>query len=44
MGSDALIEFKDESIVVKHKEKQQTLKLNKMDKDIDVYVLTSIET
>ena len=44
MGSDALIEFKDESIVVKHKEKQQTLKLNKMDKDIDGYVLTSIET
>ena len=44
MGSDAVIEFKNQSIVVKHKEKEQKLDLKAMMQDQDNYVLSSIET
>ena len=44
MGSDAVIEFKNQSIVVKHKEKEQKLDLKAMIQDQDNYVLSSIET
>jgi CO/xanthine dehydrogenase Mo-binding subunit/aerobic-type carbon monoxide dehydrogenase small subunit (CoxS/CutS family) len=44
MGSDAVIEFKNQSIVVKHKEKEQKLDLKGMMQDQDNYVLSSIET
>ena len=44
MGSDAVIEFIDKSVVVKHKDKKQVLNLNEMDKNKDGYVLSAIET
>ena len=44
MGLDAVIEFKDKSIVVKHKDKKQVINLNEMDKNKDGYVLSAIET
>ena len=44
MGSDAVIEFIDKSVVVSHKDKKQVLNLNEMDKNKDGYVLSAIET
>ena len=44
MGLDAVIEFKDKSVVVKHKDKKQVINLNEMDKSKDGYVLSAIET
>ncbi|MDC3141023.1 molybdopterin-dependent oxidoreductase [Alphaproteobacteria bacterium] len=44
MGLDAVIEFKDKSVVVKHKDKKQVINLNEMDKNKDGYVLSAIET
>ena len=44
MGSDAVIEFIDKSVVVRHKDKKQVLNLNEMDKNKDGYVLSAIET
>ena len=44
MGSDAVIELKNETVVVKHNEKKQILKLNDMKADNDGYILSAIET
>ena len=44
MGPDAVIEIKNQSIFVKHKEKEQRLELKDMIPDKDNYVLSSIET
>ena len=44
MGLDAVIEFKDKSVVVKQKDKKQVINLNEMDKNKDGYVLSAIET
>ena len=44
MGPDAVIEFKNKTVVVKHKDKKQVLNLDKMDVDNDGYVLSAIET
>jgi len=44
MGSDALIEIKNQSVTVKHNDKEQSLKLCNMKKDVDGYVLSATET
>jgi len=44
MGSDAVIEFKNQSVIVRHNEKKQVLNLSEMVKDHDGYVLSVIET
>ena len=44
MGSDAVIELKNETVVVKHNDKKQILKLNEMKADNDGYILSAIET